>query len=389
MNIVLCTVSPYVGALSGAERDNRALLEDLAARGHRCRLLGPSKVGDGSINIRQKLDALGISFRTDATDVRFELGGVEVQLVERSILLPERVAQVAEDIAADWVIAPCEDYRQRLLKAALATGRRVLYLARATTSLPAGPLSMLRHPEGLALVQRVTAIVCASRYIADYVQQWIKVPAHIVYPPHLARGPFSDLGGLDNRYVTMVNPCGIKGISIFIGMTRACPDVRFAAVPTWGTTAADIGALESAAVTILPPAENFDDILRETRVLIVPSLCYEVFGQVVVQAMARGIPVIASDIGGIPEAKLGTRYLIPVRPIEEYEWRQGVPMAKSIPDQDLGPWIGALRELLSDPALYAAEAASSRTAALAFIEALDVGASERVMLSNMQPVPKA
>jgi glycosyltransferase involved in cell wall biosynthesis len=187
----------------------------------------------------------------------------------------------------------------------------------------------------------------------------------------------------------MVNPCGIKGISIFIGMTRACPDVRFAAVPTWGTTAADIGALESAAVTILPPAENFDDILRETRVLIVPSLCYEVFGQVVVQAMARGIPLIESDIGGIPEAKLGTRYLIPVRPIEEYEWRQGVPMAKSIPDQDLGPWIGALRELLSDPALYAAEAASSRTAALAFIEALDVGASERVMLSNMQPVPKA
>ena len=35
--------------------------------------------------------------------------------------------------------------------------------------------------------------------------------------------------------------------------------------------------------------------------------------------MLRGIPVVASDAGGLVEAKLGTDFVIPVRSIEHYE----------------------------------------------------------------------
>ena len=54
--------------------------------------------------------------------------------------------------------------------------------------------------------------------------------------------------------------------------------------------------------------------------------------------MLRGVPVIAADVGGIPEAKMGVPYLLPVRPIERYETRvdeQMVPVAE-VPPQDAG-----------------------------------------------------
>ncbi len=44
-----------------------------------------------------------------------------------------------------------------------------------------------------------------------------------------------------------------------------------------------------------------------------PSLWDETFGYACVEAMARGVPVIASAVGGLSEAKLGVPYSVPVR----------------------------------------------------------------------------
>ena len=50
-----------------------------------------------------------------------------------------------------------------------------------------------------------------------------------------------------------------------------------------------------------------------------PSLWFEGFGLIVMEAMLRGVPVIASDAGGLVEAKMGTGFVIPAPRVERYE----------------------------------------------------------------------
>jgi len=69
-------------------------------------------------------------------------------------------------------------------------------------------------------------------------------------------------------------------------------------------------------------------------VLLVPSVREEAFGLIILEAMSRGIPVIASNIGGIPEIIEDGRTGILVPP------RNPIKMAK------------AIKKLIEDPSLY-------------------------------------
>src|SRR5262249_13653803 len=130
-------------------------------------------------------------------------------------------------------------------------------------------------------------------------------------------------------------------------------------------------------------ARNIDDVLARTRVLLMPSLWYEGFGLIVMESMLRGIPVVASDSGGLVEAKHGTGYVIPVNTIERYEpvFDEHSMPRPVIRHNDSAPWVTALRELLTDADAYQRESAASRTAALRFVGTLDAADLERYLTS--------
>jgi hypothetical protein len=69
----------------------------------------------------------------------------------------------------------------------------------------------------------------------------------------------------------------------------------------------------------------------------------------------------------LPEAKLGTEHVLPVRAIERYEMQSGVPVPAAIPEQDCAPWVASVAELTSSRDRWQAAAVAGRDAALRFI----------------------
>ena len=105
--------------------------------------------------------------------------------------------------------------------------------------------------------------------------------------------------------------------------------------------------------------------------------------------MLRGIPVLASNVGGLIEAKLGVDYILPVRQIETYENRRdanGIPIPV-IPEQNVDPWDAALRNLLSDEAEFVRLSEVSKKAATDYVLGLSIFPTEQYLehLSQRQP----
>jgi surfactin synthase thioesterase subunit/glycosyltransferase involved in cell wall biosynthesis len=385
MRILLAQNALYYPAYGGGDRSNRLLLEALAAHGHECRVVARiARFGAaGHQQYLRELASRAVSpIASEGGVVVFRPAGVEAHVVtQHPNLRAYFSAQIAE-FAPDAILTSTDDPAQLLLEVSVRADARTVYLARATLALPFGPDCAFPSAAKTEVLRQADAVVGVSRYVADYIQRWSGIPAVHVPISLLDAPPYPDLGRFENEFVTMVNPCAVKGISIFLELAGRMPEVRFAGVPTWGTTQADRAAMARRAnITLLDPADNVDDILRRTRVLLVPSLWAEARSRIVVEAMLRGVPVMASNIGGIPEAKLGVDYLLPVRPIEKYQAQldeQMVPLAE-LPAQDIGPWQAALQRLLSDREHYHELSRASREAARAEAEGLSVKPFEELL----------
>jgi len=377
MKILLAQRLTYIPALSGASKSDRLLLEGLAERNHHCRVVAlASAAGDrkGGKQFLTELAVRGIRLTAFSPTVNiFHYKGVEVHAVADSYRLCSYFIDQIRQFDPTWTLVS-EDRTYLTLAAALeASPSRVVYLAHSPATLPFGPESFQVDAMKIDFLRQVAGIITVSTYLKDYIQRWSGLESVVLSWPVYGAGPFPWFGRFESGFVTIVNPSPIKGISIFLQLAQSLPDVQFAAVPTWATRNADRVALARVPnVRLLRPTEEIDEIFAHTRILLVPSLWGEAFGKIVVEAMLRGIPVLASNVGGLPEAKLGIDYLLPVRPIEHYEDRvdERLLPVPVVPDQDVGLWLEALRRLLSDRGHYECVSAASREAALAHVSNL-------------------
>ena len=92
-----------------------------------------------------------------------------------------------------------------------------------------------------------------------------------------------------------------------------------------------------------------DRAWKEIKVLLVPLLWLEAWGIAVIEAQPRGTPVISSNAGGIPEAKLGIPYIIPVNALTGK--RIGFDNY-IIPDQDINLGVTTSEMLMTNREEY-------------------------------------
>lgn len=366
MRILLTSNASYHPPRGGSTRSNLVWLRHLAASGHYCRVISASLEDDF-----ESMEA-GVSIR-----------GVKNLAQRASELLAE-----IRGYAPDWVLVSSEDLSHVLLReAGRAAPRRIVYLAHTPQFFPFGPESWNRDERATAIVRDARAVVAIGRHMAAYVAQHAGVQAAVIHPPIYGRAPFAKCGSFDAPLVLMINPCQVKGLSIFLELAKRFPALQFAALIGWGTTGADKDAIAGLVnVRLLASVANIEEALSQARVLLMPSLWYEGFGLIAMEAMLRGLPVIASDSGGLKEAKHGTGCVIPVRPVERYladfdEVHMPKPV---IPVQDIEPWVTALNTLTTNRAAWENESARSRSAGLRFVETLKAEDFE-TLLQSLEP----
>jgi len=125
-----------------------------------------------------------------------------------------------------------------------------------------------------------------------------------------------------------------------------------------------------------------EKVWSEIKLLLVPSLWLEAWGIVVVEAQLRGIPVISSDAGAIPEAKLGIPVIIPVNSLTGERSPEG---GYAIPEQDIEPWIEAVTKLMTDRNWYEEIAERARTETTSWLAEIDHNALESWLLKSTKP----
>ncbi len=374
MRILLTSNTSCDPPRGGSTRANLAWLRHLAGQDHVCRAVTPTPAGDDVAKDRV-------------------VDGIAIRSVPHLQRHPGVLAEEIRAFAPDWVLVSSEDVAQVLVRAAAqAAPGRMVYLAHTPQFLPFGRESWNPDETAAAAIRRAAGVVVIGQHMAGYVRTYLGVEAAVIHPPIYGRPPYRQFGRFGSGVVLMVNPCAVKGISIFLALADRFPAIEFAALKGWGTTAQDREALTRRPnVRLLSTVPDIESALGEARLLLMPSLWYEGFGLIAMEAMLRGLPVIASDAGGLEEAKRGTGYVVPVRPVVRYEWifdDTGMPRAV-VPEQEIAPWAAALQRLLSDETEYWAEAGRSRAAALAFVSGIDAADFERYLQHLRRAAPDA
>lgn len=238
-----------------------------------------------------QFSALGITEVTHDKDSESIQCGYTAKVISN---FRDSLLKVIDDFSPD-VIWTQLDGIQGIARAARAKGKKALLYLRDAEDAPA----MLK-----SLASTGVCIVCNSQFMAERVRRLTGKAAHVIYPSLDAK---FDVVGDSHGYITMINPSKVKGIDTFLEIARLLPTQQFLLVESWTLGDAALETLKNKLATL--PNVRFSrrvpdvqEIYRQTKLLLVPSIWEEAFGRVVIEAQSCRIPVIASHRGGLPEA---------------------------------------------------------------------------------------
>jgi glycosyltransferase involved in cell wall biosynthesis len=347
---------------SGAARSMRTICELLALGGWRVQVIGTTATeGDVRLDARDWLRSGGIDpevhagpqssrvfrFRDREVDyVLLDAGAVDAAGAEQRAgdafdqLFDELFAAVQPDIFltyGGWL--PELERRRR----ARESGSRVVFAIHNEAYMCSPAFA------------DVDATFSPSRFLAERYRSALGVEVMALPPP--VTGDQVVAVSREPTFVTFINPEPLKGVAVFARIaeeiSRRHPEIPFLVVKS--RRASDVLVASALAggfdlrrrsnIGVAEPVAEPKRIYAVTRVLLVPSL-EEAAGRVAAEALLNGIPVIASDCGGLPETLRGGGFVLPLPP--------GVTSDTIVPPpaDSLQTWVNLTIRLMTDQAFY-------------------------------------
>jgi glycosyltransferase involved in cell wall biosynthesis len=198
-------------------------------------------------------------------------------------------------------------------------------------------------------IAAVDAVVCTSRWTSDWLAEAYDVPAdrlHVVVPG-AEKSPLAEGSFPGDRLLSVGAITPVKGHDVLVEALSSLTELRW----TWSLVGASVDAEHATRLWAALWEAGLDDRVTlagaltgsdlaaayaNADLLVLPSR-HETYGIVASEALARGVPVLATDVGGVREA-LGAA-------------PGGLVPGLLVPGEDPAALAMALREWLTTPDL--------------------------------------
>jgi glycosyltransferase involved in cell wall biosynthesis len=326
MNILFATPKPMPPEETGGmQSSGHELALSLAQRGHKVSFLcGLLEIGTLGIRARLVIKLL----RRKA--LRDRLLGYPVW---RARSARETIEYVADQIKPDIIVVMCG----QVVPMALAARRTKIPLLLNLQNVELGD-----HGGSFAELGNIPC-VANSRFTADRYRKTFSVEPKVIHPLIDWKKYRTET---TRENVTFINPHPLKGVDLAIAVARHCPEIPFSFVESWRLWPGERGALGKLAevpnIKLRAPVSDMRQIYGKCRILLTPSRWEEAYGRVVSEAQFSGIPVVASNRGGLPEAVGSGGILLD-------------------PDGPIDKWVSTVKRLWHDDAYYSKLSSAARS----------------------------
>ncbi|SMP59910.1 Glycosyltransferase involved in cell wall bisynthesis [Neorhodopirellula lusitana] len=175
-----------------------------------------------------------------------------------------------------------------------------------------------------------------SEFTAGRFREAFDLPCAVIHPA-VEQRQFVRTAPDEGERILFINPDPRKGWALTLELIRQLPQFDFRIQESWPLSSETHAAVQAEIskhpnAVFHPTVADVRDAFQDARCLIVPSNWEEAWGRVVTEAQIYGIPVVAREIGGLPESVGDGGLVLPV-------------------DTDVRGWADAITSVMTDDGL--------------------------------------